>query len=148
MPNDYSPQQAAALISWYFAEHGSLRYLAELSVITGLSIAEACALTRHLAEVLPLQPAPVGWRVEPNGTRPAPTTNLQRAAVIAWHLAAGRTLTTRQAAELLGLARNSTYTLLDRLSLVIPIRDYTLKSDPARMPFKTHYWTRVAPLEP
>jgi hypothetical protein len=48
-------------------------------------------------------------------------TPQERAALVAWHLAHGEAMTTRQVAELTGLAIGGSYRLMNALSRVLPI---------------------------
>lgn len=94
------------------------RELTERDELTTLSMLDSIAL------VLPITRQRCGWLADP-ATRPpwpAPRNPLQRAALVAWTLYA-EPLTVRQVAELTGLARNSAYVLLSRLSEVVPIVD-------------------------
>lgn len=48
-------------------------------------------------------------------------TSQERAARVAWHLARGRRLTTKQVAEMTGLSMRGALHLLHRMSRVLPI---------------------------
>ena len=48
-------------------------------------------------------------------------TITERAAIVAWHLAHGETMQTRDVADLCGLTMTGAYLLMRRLSRVIPI---------------------------
>jgi hypothetical protein len=79
------------------------------------------SLLDSLALCLPIAEQRSGWLVVPVAPPwPKPHNADQRAALVAWTLAV-EPLTVQQAALLTGLARNSTYVLLMRLSEVIPL---------------------------
>jgi hypothetical protein len=54
-------------------------------------------------------------------TRAIDYTGQERAALVAWHLAHGDGLTTRQVSEIVGLSWDNAHRLMLRLSRVLPI---------------------------
>lgn len=50
-----------------------------------------------------------------------PDTITERAALIAWHLAHGESMQTRDVAEMTGLTFSGAWRLMDRLSRTLPI---------------------------
>jgi hypothetical protein len=115
------PQQRAGLLSWHLA-HGEAFTLNQAARIVRMRPQYTRALLFSLAHVIPIgAPDGVLWQRTPGRPRLMGYTHQQRAALLAWYFASGAMLTTQQAARLTGLARNSAYVLLDKLSCVLPL---------------------------
>lgn len=123
-------QVSAAVLAWELRRRACV----------ALSVRAACELAGHpepatrvivagLAACLPIVEQPTGWLRGASRPHARPADPLQRAGVLAWTLY-DTPLTVRQAAQLTGLARNSAYTLLVRISAVVPIRDIPCRASP------------------
>lgn len=117
-------RQAAGLLAWELRRrrHVALSLRTAIAIV-GLSELRTRSLLDSLTLVLPIQQQQRGWLVaEVAAPWPRPRNPAQRAALLAWTLAT-EPLTVRQAAQVTGLARNSAYVLLLRMSEVLPIWD-------------------------
>jgi alkylated DNA nucleotide flippase Atl1 len=129
---ELTPQERAALIAWHLA-HGEAMTTEQVAELAGLSVRGACKLMDTLSCVLSTRRESGLWTacnpqendVELEGRKREVLSSQERAALVAWQLACGKSLTSRHVAELTGLTERGAYNLISRLARVLPIQRQT-----------------------
>jgi alkylated DNA nucleotide flippase Atl1 len=129
---ELTPQERAALIAWHLA-HGEAMTIEQVAELAGLSVRSACKLMDTLSCVLSINQESRIWTacntqendIELEGRKQEVLSPQERAALVAWQLACGKSLTSQHVAELTGLTERGAYDLVSRLARVLPIQRQT-----------------------
>jgi hypothetical protein len=120
---ELTPQERAALIAWHLA-HGEAMTTRQVAELTGLEVISAYQMMDRLAGVLPIRREGGTWAAysyDASANEGKELASQERAALVAWQLACGETLTLEDIIELTGLTEKGARALTSRLVRVLPV---------------------------